>query len=410
MEVIQVRNPKVVVLGAGYGGLMTVKQLQKQGVGNAEIILVNKNDYHYETTWLHEASAGTLPANRVRYDIEGIIDRQKVQFIQAVALEVKPEENKVILDQGELEYDYLVIALGAEPETFGIKGLHEHALTITNVNTARKIREHIEYQFALYNSEKEKREERLTIVVGGAGFTGIEFLGEISNRIPELCKEYDIDRDKVRIICVEASPTVLPGFDPELVEYAIASLEKRGVEFLIGSPIKEATPEGVIISKGEDEQEEIKAGTVVWAAGVRGNSIIEKSGFENMRGRVKVDLDLRAPGHDNVFIIGDCALIINEEINRPYPPTAQIAMQHGEVCANNIATLLSGRTDLQQFTFDNKGTVCSLGDDDAIGVVFGKKLTGTKASFMKKMVDNRALYMLGGMSLVFKKGKFDLLK
>src|SRR5699024_9895671 len=144
-----------------------------------------------------------------------------------------------------------------------------------------------------------------TIVVGGAGFTGIEFLGEISNRIPELCKEYDIDRDKVRIICVEASPTVLPGFDPELVEYAIASLEKRGVEFLIGSPIKEATPEGVIISKGEDEQEEIKAGTVVWAAGVRGNSIIEKSGFENMRGRVKVDLDLRAPGHDNVFIIGD---------------------------------------------------------------------------------------------------------
>ncbi|MBP2240458.1 NADH dehydrogenase [Cytobacillus eiseniae] len=404
------RKVKIVILGAGYGGLMTATRLQKAvGVNEAEIVLVNKNSYHYETTWLHEASAGTLHHDRVRYDVKNVIDTNKVQFVQDTAVEIKTEEKKVILENGELEYDYLVIALGGESETFGIKGLKEHAFSIVNVNSARQIREHIEYQFATYNTEIEKKDERLTIVVGGAGFTGIEFLGELGNRIPELCKEYDVDYEKVRIICVEAAPMVLPGFDPELVNYAVAHLEKKGVEFRIGTAIKEATPEGIIVGKGEDETEEIKAGTVVWAAGIRGNSIIEKSGFEAMRGRVKVQLDLRAPGHENVFIIGDSSLMINEEINRPYPPTAQIAMQQGETCARNLAALVRGKNELEQFKPDIKGTVCSLGEDDAIGVAFGKKMVGSKASFMKKMIDNRALYMIGGPSLVMKKGKFNIL-
>ena len=108
---------------------------------------------------------------------------------------------------------------------------------------------------------------------------------------------------------------------------------------------------------------------------------------------------MRAPGHDDIFIVGDCALIINEEINRPYPPTAQIAMQQGEVIAKNLTKLVRNQSDLETFTFENKGTVCSLGEDNAIGVVFGKKVTGKTASFMKKMVDNRALLMIGGASL-----------
>lgn len=407
------KRPKIVVLGAGYGGLMTVTRLQKQlGNNEADIVLVNKNDYHYETTWLHEASAGTLHHDRVRYDISSVIDKSKVEFVQATALKVDHQAKKVILENGELNYDYLVVALGGVPETFGITGLDKYAFSITNVNAARQIRDHIEYQFATYKAEEEeeKKQERLTIVVGGAGFTGIEFLGELGNRIPELCEEYDIDQNLIRVVCVEAAPTALPGFDPELVKYAMAHLERKGIEFMIGTAIKEATPEGIIVAKGEDETEEIKAATVVWAAGVRGNPLIEASEFENMRGRVKVEADLRAPGLSDVFVIGDCSLVINEEINRPYPPTAQIAMQQGEVVAANITKLVKGSTHLDTFTFDNKGTVCSLGDDDAIGVVFGKKVTGTKASFMKKMIDNRALLMLGGIPLTLKKGKFDLLK
>ncbi len=407
MDVIQLRKPRVVVLGAGYAGLMTVTRLQKQlGTNDAEIILVNKNDYHYETTWLHEASAGTLHHDRVRYDIKGVVNTSKVNFLQASVEDIKVEEKKVVTDQGDVEYDYLVIGLGAEAETFGIQGLHEHAFTISNVNGARQIRDHIDLQFATYKAEGEINDERLTIVVGGAGFTGIEFLGELGNRVPELCKEYDIDQKKVRIVCVEAAPMILPGFDPELVKYARAALEKKGVEFSIGTPLKEAREGSVLIAKSEDEIEELKAGTIVWAAGVRGSSLIEKSGIENMRARVKVNLDLRAPGHDDIFVLGDCSLMINEETERPYPPTAQIAMQQGETCARNIAALVHGKDQLENFKPDIKGTVCSLGEDDAIGVVYGKKLTGVKASFMKKVIDNRSLFMVGGPSLVFKKGKF----
>ncbi|MET3193639.1 NADH dehydrogenase FAD-containing subunit [Bacillus sp. OAE603] len=128
-----------------------------------------------------------------------------------------------------------------------------------------------------------------------------------------------------------------------------------------------------------------------------------------MRGRVKVTKDMRVPGYDDVFIVGDSALLIDEVNNRPYPPTAQIAIQQGFNVAHNLAVLVRGKGELEEFTPDIKGTVCSLGHDDAIGVVFGKKLTGWKASFMKKVIDNRYLFVLGGPMLVLKKGKLNLL-
>ena len=406
---IGLKKPEIVILGGGYGGLMTAVNLQKKlGVDEANVTLVNKHNYHYQTTWLHEGAAGTLHHDRIRIPIKDVIDQNKINFVQDAVVEIKREEKRVVLENDEISYDYLVVALGFESETFGIKGLKEHAFSIRSINSSRLIREHIEYTFAQYNNEEEKRDELLTIVVGGAGFTGIEFVGELANRIPELCEEFDIDRSLVRIITVEAAPTALPGFDPELVEYAMEQLERKGVEFKIGTAIKECTEDGIIVSK-DDEVEEIKAATVVWAAGVRGNPIVEKSGFEAMRGRIKVEPDLRAPGHDDVFVVGDCALIINEEINRPYPPTAQIAIQQAPVCADNLVALVRGNeSDLKTFTPDIKGTVCSLGEDDAIGVVGDKKLFGTTASFMKRVIDNRYLFKLGGPSLVLKKGKLKL--
>ena len=403
------KRPSILVLGAGYGGLTTVVNLQKiTSTDEVDITLINKNEYHYESTWLHEAAAGTMTPEQVRFDVSEVIDPGKVRFVQATVESIDVEGKKVLTDNGEFTYDYIVIALGFEGETFGIKGLDKYALSIANVKAARYIREHIEFQFATWSTEEVKDDNRLNIVVGGAGFTGIEFLGELANRVPELCKEFDVPREKVRVICVEAAPMVLPGFDPELVNYAVGHLESKGIEFSIGTPVVEATPEGVNIKKSDDEFEFIKAGTVVWAAGVRGNRLIESTPIENMRARVKVEKDLRAPAFPDVFIVGDCALMINEETNRPYPPTAQIAMQQAETAAGNIKALIQGQT-TQEFVPDLKGTVCSLGDDDAIGVVFGKKVTGKRAAFMKKMIDNRALYMMGGPKLVMKKGKFNVL-
>ncbi|SHM92271.1 NAD(P)/FAD-dependent oxidoreductase [Gracilibacillus kekensis] len=402
-------QPKIVILGAGYGGLTTVAKLQKKlGVNDAHITLVNKNDYHYESTWLHEAAAGTLHHDRSRVKITDLINSAKVNFVQDTVTAIKPDEKKVELQDGELEYDYLVVGLGFEAATFGIPGLLENAFTIGSINKARLIRQHIEHQFAQYNNEPEAKQERLNLIVGGGGFTGIEFVGELANRIPELCEEYDIDRSKVRLIVVEAMDTIMPGFDPDLIEYAMNSLEARGVEFKLGAFLKEVRADGITVEQN-GEKEDIATMTTVWAAGVRANHLVEESSLEDNRGKVEVTPELRAPSHEDVFVVGDCALVWNKEIDRPYPPTAQIAMQEAEVCAHNLVALVKGG-ELEHFEFINRGTVCSLGEDDAMGSIFGgKKIYGWTASFMKKVIDNRALYKIGGVGLVLKKGKFNIL-
>ncbi|MCD5325146.1 MULTISPECIES: NAD(P)/FAD-dependent oxidoreductase [Pontibacillus] len=402
-------RPNIVVLGAGYGGMITTAKLQKMlGSNEANITLVNKHNYHYQTTWLHENAAGTLHHDRTRIKISDVINFNRVNFVQDTVVGLDPSSKKIQLENGELTYDYLVVGLGFEAATFGIQGLKEHAFTISNINAARLIREHIEYNFARYNNEKEERQDLLNIVVGGAGFTGIEFVGEIANKVPELCKEYDIPREKVRIINVEAAPTVLPGFDEELVEYAMNLLEGKGVEFKVGTMIKEVEEHKILVEKDE-QQEEIPTNTVVWAAGVRGNSLVEEAGFETNRGRVPVRDDLRPNGYDDVFIVGDCALIMNPENDRPYPPTAQIAIQEAETTARNVKKIVNGEDNLESFKPDLKGTVASLGEGQAIGVVFGdKKLFGWTASVMKKIIDNRYLLKLGGIGLLLKKGKFNI--
>lgn len=393
-------TPKILILGAGYGGLLTTLQLQKKlNYNEAEITLVNKHNYHYITTWLHEPAAGTSTADHARVNLDGILNHDKVNFVKGTVQSIQSEEQTVTLEDGTvLSYDYLVIGLGSEPETFGIEGLKEHAFSIRSINAVRHIREHIEYMFAKFKGEPD-RTDYLTFVVGGAGFTGIEFCGELGDRIPELCEEFDVDPSLVKVYCIEAAPTALPGFDPELIKYAMEVLERKGIEFKIGTPIQKCSPDGVLLATGE----EIKSKTVIWAAGVRGNSIVEKAGFEVMRGRVKVDEFLRAPGHENVFVVGDCALIFNEE-GRPYPPTAQIAVQEGETLGDNLVAMLRGELP-QKFVPHLQGTLASLGKGEGIGQVGSKKLFGSTAAMMKKASDLRYLWKIGGAGLALKKVK-----
>ncbi|MFP7492176.1 NAD(P)/FAD-dependent oxidoreductase [Terribacillus saccharophilus] len=401
-------KPKIVIAGAGYGGLITTVKLQKLiGTDEASITLVNKHDYHYQTTWLHENAAGTRHHDQTRIAIKDVIDAKKVNFVQDTVTEIKPDEKKVVLENGTLSYDYLVVGLGFEPANFGIEGLLDNAFNIRSINSSRLIREHIEHNFAVYNNEKEKKEERLNIVIGGGGFTGIEFAGELAERVPELCKEYDIDRDKVRVIVVEAGASVMMGFDPQLVEYALNSLETRGIEFQTNSFLKEVKPDSIVFEK-DGERHTVKTNTTVWAAGVQGSSVLERSGFDVKRNKVMVTEDLRDPNHDDIFIVGDCAAIMNEETGRPYPPTAQIATQMGINCAQNLKALIRKENLTQKFVPDIKGTLASLGGGDAVGTVMGKKLFGKPADVMKKASDNRYLYQLGGVGLVLKKGKFNL--
>lgn len=177
-------------------------------------------------------------------------------------------------------------------------------------------------------------------------------------------------------------------------------LIEKGVTFKIATAIKECTPEGVLLATDEM----IPSNTVIWTGGIRGNHLLEAAGFEAMRGRIKVDPQLRAPGYDNVYVVGDCSLMFNPE-GRPYPPTAQIASQQGEVCAYNLAASIRGES-LKEFQFINRGTVASLGKGEAIGIVGKRKLKGKTAAWMKKIIDLRYLYTIGGIPLMLRKGKF----
>ncbi|MEN3966565.1 NAD(P)/FAD-dependent oxidoreductase [Mammaliicoccus sciuri] len=398
---------KVLVLGAGYAGLQTVTKLQKL-VSNqdVDVTLINKNDYHYEATWLHEASAGTLNYEDALYPITNVIDRNKVNFVKAEVTKINKDAKTVETSNGVFEYDILVVALGFESETFGIEGMKEHALQIENINTSRRIAKYIEDKFANYAASKEKDENDLAILVGGAGFTGVELLGELTERIPELCKKYGVDQSKVKITCVEAAPKMLPMFSENLVNYVVKYLEDRGVEFKISTPIVACNEKGFVV-KVNDEEQTLEANTAIWAAGVRGSKLMEESFDGVKRGRIVVKDDLSIDNYDDIFVIGDCSAVMAGEGDnkRPLPTTAQIAMQQGEHLAKNIKNIFNGEK-TEPFVYDDKGTVCSLGSHDGVGVVMGREITGKKAAFMKKVIDTRAIFKIGGIGLAYKKGKF----
>ncbi|MBF7017544.1 NAD(P)/FAD-dependent oxidoreductase [Staphylococcus durrellii] len=396
---------KVLVLGAGYAGLQTVTKLQKQiSADEAEITLINKNDYHYEATWLHEASAGTISYEDLLYPVKSVINEDKVNFVKAEVTKIDRNAKKVETDAGIFDFDILVVGLGFESETFGIKGMKDHAFQIENVLTSRNLARHIEDKFANYAASKEKDDRDLAILVGGAGFTGIEFLGELTDRIPELCNKYGVDQSKVKITCVEAAPKMLPMFSDDLVNHAVNYLENKGVEFKIATPIVACNENGFVV-KVNDEEQQLEANTSVWAAGVRGSQLMEASFDGVKRGRIVNEQDLTIAGHDDIFVIGDCAAFIPAGEERPLPTTAQIAMQQGEHVAKNIKHILEGQP-TQEFDYVDRGTVCSLGSNDGVGIVYGRDIIGKKAAFMKKVIDTRAVFKLGGIGLAFKKGKF----
>ncbi|MBP1966352.1 NAD(P)/FAD-dependent oxidoreductase [Paenibacillus aceris] len=391
-------KPKVVILGAGYGGIVTAIRLQKLiKSGEADVTLVNKHDYHYMTTHLHMPAAGTDHHENARVAIRELIDERKIHFIKATVRQILPEEKRVILTDEVLTYDYLVVGLGSETETFGIPGLREHAMSINSINSVRFIRQHTQYMFAKYKLDS-KHKEYLTFIVGGAGFTGTEFVGELADRIPVLCRTFDVDPSLVQIINIEASPTALPpGLPDDLVEYGMEVMRRKGVQYKLSTAIKACEPDGVLLGDGQF----IRAGTVIWSGGVRGNSLLQEAGFHVQRGRVKVDDYLRSLQYPDVFITGDCSIVMSPE-GTPYPANAQIAVQQGYNTAKNLIHSLRGNP-LRSFAYDFKGTVASLGRGEAIGILKVKKVKGKFAAFLKKMIDARYLFLIGGIPLIWKK-------
>jgi NADH:ubiquinone reductase (H+-translocating) len=384
---------KIVILGAGYAGLVAALELNKLTTAQeAEIILVNKHEYHTLVTQLHEPASGAKKESDIKISINSILGAKKIKFVKGTVVSIDKEAKEVALEDGKLSYDYLVVSLGSETEFFGIPGLKEYSFTMKTVNQANRIREHIENCFEQYKTDK--RESLLTFVVGGAGFSGIELVGELADQIPKWSQKHGVPASAIKLINVEAAPMILPGFDEGLVSFAKKSLEDRGVKFVIGCPVVQVEPGKVHLKTGDV----IDTDTMIWTGGVRGVQQVIDAGFQTEpRGRAAVDEHMRAVGHDDVWIVGDACYVINPEINRPYPPTAQIATQMGENAAVNIYSTMK-HLPLDKFHPVLLGAVASLGRKQAIGTM-GKKMkaTGWLAYRVKDASKYRYLAKIGAL-------------
>lgn len=389
-------KPKVVILGAGYGGIITSKSLEKLlKSGEADVTLINKHEYHYITTQLHKTVVGTAADRQIAMSIPELINPSKTRFLQAAVSSVDINKQEVHLEGGDsVQYDYLLIALGFEVETYGTPGIKENAFQIRSFRSSKAIYNQIIKQFNLYKQDQDP--SRLTFVVAGGGFTGVELLGELADGLPKLCKEYNIPFEKVKIVAIEAAPSVIPFFPKQSIEYTTEVLEKMNIELITGRKILECTPEKVVIDPNID----IPTRTLIWSCGVKGNSIVHNWGLPIVRGKIEVDSYLRVKNMKNVFSLGDCSLFMKDEKNA-LAPTAQVALQQAPVCAKNIIASIHGES-LKAFEYHHKGSVASIGLKVGVGKVGSVRLSGLIGGFMKLVIEARYLFNLGGPSLILK--------
>ncbi|RDU38321.1 FAD-dependent oxidoreductase [Neobacillus piezotolerans] len=394
-----VKKEKIVILGGGYAGLLTAVTLQKKVHGKrAEITLVNKNDYHYLTTKVHESGAGTIQAESIVFPIKELIDSERVNFIKDEVIGIDIATKTVTLKNNELNYDYLVLTIGGVPQTYGLPGVNEHAFFLFDWEGTNRLRWHIEEQIEKYLEDHD--EKRLCFVIGGAGFSGMEFIYELTEKLPELCDEYGIGLDLVKVICVEAHDELLKGYESSMVKDAKKAFEKIPAEFRTGTTIASCTETEVRFTDGST----IETNTFIWAGGVKGNPLLEGLGFKTFRdGRVIVNEYCEVPGYRDVYVLGDASVSFSPEGN-PYPPTAQIALQQGQYCGRNLAAKIYGVA-IKPFKYIHRGTVMSMGHKNATGVVYGKAIHGRFASFMKWVIEKRYFFMLGGPRLLLKEIK-----
>lgn len=389
-------KPKIVILGAGYGGIITSKKLEKLlKSGEADITLINKHEYHYITTQLHKTGVGTATDRQIAMSIPELIDPSKTRFLKATVSNVDTANQVVQLESGEtVKYDYLIVALGFEGQTFGIPGVKEHALELRSFRSAKAIFHHIKKQLNLYKEDQDS--SRLTFVVAGGGFTGIELLGELADGLPKLCKEHDVPFEKVKIIGIEAASSVIPFFPKQSVQYTTEVLEKLNIDLITSTKILGCTPDKVIL----ENDIEVPTKTLIWSCGVQGNTIVQKWGLPIEKGKLAVDQYLRVKTTKNVFSIGDCSLFMKDE-KTALAPTAQVALQQAPVCAKNIVALLRGES-LSAFEYHHKGSVASIGLSSGVGKVGNVRLSGPIGAFMKLVIEARYLFNLGGPSLILK--------
>ena len=377
---------KVIVIGGGFGGIFAAKSLEKLGRGLVDVELINNNNYFVFQPLLPEVASSNLNASDAVVPLRQLLKR--VQVRQARVMGIDFERKIVIVMQGarmtpvELPYDELVIALGTGVDLARIPGMADHALTMKDLTDAHVLRTHAIgcLETADVTTDAKVKEQLLTFVVVGAGFSGVETAAELNELITRALRYYrNIKREDVRMYLIEFAPRILPTFPAELADYATENLGKNGIEVLTSIGTKSATSTGVELTDGRI----INASTVVATIGNGPHPLVQALGLDMHWGRIRTDRYMQVPGHDHVWALGDAALIPLNDNPQEDPAdyatqTAQFAVREGAQLAANVVAKLKGE-EMKPFAYKSKGSLASLGMSKAVADVYGVKMSGILA-------------------------------
>jgi len=367
------RRPRVLVVGAGFGGLAVVQGLARSPV---DVLVVDRRNYHLFQPLLYQvATAGLSPAD-IAWPIRSILRHQDNATVQLGRVTgIDSERREVLVGDRRLSYDYLVLATGARHAYFGHEDWEPVAPGLKKIDDATLARQRILMAFERAESECDPEERRrlLNFVVVGGGPTGVEMAGAIAELAKgALAKDFRaIDPKDARIILVEAGPRLLPAFAESLSAVATRSLERLGVEVLLGRAVTACTCRGVAIG-----EERIAAGTIVWAAGVMASPAAKWLGAESDRaGRIKVAPDFAVPGQADIFAIGD-TVSLSDEKGRPLPGVAPAAKQAGRYVAHVIDARVRKRPAPKPFRYRDFGNLATIGRKAAVVEMGWMKISG----------------------------------
>ena len=382
-------SKEIVILGAGYAGVLTALTARKYlSADEAKITVVNQFPTHQIITELHRLAGGTIAEGAVALPLKKIFKGLDIDLQIAKVTKFNVDTKKVDLDTGyTLSYDTLVVSLGSQTGFFGIPGLEENSMVLKSVNDANKINRHIEDRIKAYAQSKDEADA--TIVIGGGGLTGVELVGEIVDNFPKIAAQHGVNFADLKIKLVEAGPKILPVLPDVLIERATESLTKRGVEFITGTPVTGV--DGNVISL--KDRESIVANTFIWTGGVAALPIVAESGLAADRGKATINEFLQSTSHEDVFVIGDASVALPADGGRPlYAPTAQVAWQMGECAGYNLFAQYKNQ-EMKTFSAVNSGTLASLGRKDAVATIGASntQLKGLPATLMKEASNIRYL-------------------
>jgi NADH dehydrogenase len=371
-------RPRVLILGGGFAGVGAAQKLED---ADADVVLVDRHNYHTFQPLLYQLASGLIEQTAVGHSLRDLLARHDNTTVhQAKVTGVDLEAREVRFDELEpITYDYLVFGLGAEVNFFGTEGAAEHAFPMYTLPHAVRLKDHLLGRWEAADRDSSLVEDGvLNIVIVGGGPTGVETAGAIAELYrANLAKDYPkLPQDQARVILVEAGPELFSMFKPKLREYTTKALTERTVEVMTGAMVSSVSPTRVKLKSGE----ELEAHTLVWGAGLQGNRLVQTLGLELQRGnRIAVDPDLTLTDHPEVYVLGDAAAIVDAKTEQVLPQLGSVALQSGEHAGETIARRIAGKK-TKPFEYKDKGSMAAIGRGAAVvQMLGGRTMTGKKA-------------------------------